>query len=70
MRFDCLVEEMQTLDNAGMRHTNRFSELQYLVNECEEEEEQRNYGHYSKVTEPIGIMHHKFACIASNSCLR
>lgn len=56
---------MNALANAGMTANQRYIELTYIVNEAEEEEEQRNYSVLSKTTDPINIAHHKYACIGN-----
>ena len=64
------IEEMVALDNAGMRTNQRFVELSYMVNEYEEEEEQRNYQVMAKLTTPVNIAHHRHPCIGTQTCLR
>lgn len=70
LRVTSQIEEMQALDNAGMRQNGRYLELSYQVNEFEEEEEQRNYTNLAKITEPTNITHHRYSCIGPQTCLK
>jgi hypothetical protein len=63
-------EEISLLNSAGGKPTNKFINLQFAVQEFEEEEEARDLTHMAKTSQPISVHHSHCACIGTETTLK